>query len=116
MTTAITFEQNNTEASEGAIELIAGATRTFACTYVWGNPTSPSATAFRSTSGTGSGRSVTSTIFPTNSPSASGSVVTLSPATGFVGDAEYIITVSATVDSQTTKNQIRVIVKKDGRF
>ena len=112
MTTAITFLSNKPEALESPINITEGDTRVFACTY-WATPTSPAAVAYRSNSGAGNGRAVTSTIFPTNSPSASGLVVTLSTATGFVGNAEYIISVTATVDSQSFVRYFKVRVRKD---
>jgi hypothetical protein len=112
MATAINFVQNSSEALQGVQALSEGDTRTFACTY-WAAPSTPTAVAYRSTSGTGNGRAVTSTVFPTNSPSASGNVVTLSLATGFVGNADYLLSISATVDSQVYVRYIRVRVRKD---
>lgn len=53
---------------------------------------SPSVAAYKNRA------TVTSTLFPTNSPTASGNVVTLSPLTGMVGGNTYVIAITATVD------------------
>lgn len=112
MATSITFLNNKPEALESPISLTEGETRTFSCTY-WATPTSPAVVAYRSTSGSGNGRAVTATVFPSGSASATGLVVTLPSATGFVGNAEYVISVTATVDSQTVVRYIKVRVRKD---
>lgn len=115
MSQTVIFEQNKPMARQ-VIDLIAGQTEVVICNYLFGNPTSPSAAAFRNSNGVGFGRTVTSTVFPVNSPSASGSQVTLSPMTGLLGPAEYIVEVSATVNSVSDKHQFRVRVKKAGAF
>jgi hypothetical protein len=52
---------------------------------------------------------VTSTLFPTNSPTASGNVVTLSALTGMVGGNTYVIALSATVDGATIIRKLVVM-------
>lgn len=44
-------------------------------------------------------REVTSVVLPTNSPTASGNVVTLSPIFNMVGGNRYVVAVTATADS-----------------
>lgn len=56
---------------------------------------SPSVTAYKNRA------DVTNTLFPTNTPTASGNVVTLSTLTGMVGGNTYVIAISATVDGAT---------------
>lgn len=103
--------KNQTKGSH--IKLVEGATRVWVCYYLYGTPSSPAAAAFRSSSGSGNGATVTTTVFPTNSPSVSGTSVTLSVATGFVGNATYKIKVTATVNSQTEVHYFFVDVAKD---
>ena len=102
----ITFTQDRIFAVESPIKVVEGSTITFACTF-WGTASSPSAVAYRKL------KTVTTTVFPTNSPTASGAVVTLSPATGFVGGADYIIDVTATVASDVWVKKIKLICSKD---
>ena len=102
----ITFTEKRPFAVESPIKTVEGASLTFACTY-WGTVSTPSAAAYRNNA------TVTTTVFPTNSPSASGSVVTLSPATGLVGNARYIIAVTATVGGDVHVKKLELIVGKD---
>lgn len=114
MSDTIYFTQGQPEALGGHIKLVEGAGKTWVCNYNWSNPSAPSAAkAYRSTSGSGNGTDVSATVFPTNSPSASGANVTLSAAAGFVGNATYKIVVSATVDSQPDVHYFFVDVVKD---
>ena len=55
------------------------------------------------------GTAVTSTLFPTNTPTASGNAVTFSPLTGMVGGDTYVVVLSATVDGST--RLIKLVVK-----
>lgn len=57
---------------------------------------------------------VTSTVFPTNSPSVSANVVTLSTATGLVGGERYVIAVTAVVDGATLIRKLLLIVAGAG--
>ena len=102
----VTFTEERPFAVESPVYVVEGSTITFGCTF-WGAVTSPAAAAYRKKT------TVTSTVFPTNSPSASGSVVTLSPATGFVGGANYIIAVTGTVSGDVFVKKIEVICSKD---
>jgi len=102
----ITFLEDEVWAVESPVDVVEGESVTFACTY-WDTPSSPSAKAYRRN------LTVTTTVFPTNSPTASGSVVTLSPATGLVGGGRYVIAVTATVDSDTRVRKIMLKCAKD---
>ena len=102
----LTFTQPKIYAVQSPVKIVEGSTITFACGY-WGTASTPSAAAYRK------GKTVTTTVFPTNTPSASGAVVTLSPATGFSGGADYIIVVTATVSGDVWKKKIKLIVAKD---
>ena len=102
----VTFTQDRDWAIESPVHVVEGSTITFACTY-WGAVTSPSAVAYRNNT------PVTTVVFPTNTPSSSGSVTTLSPATGFVGDAKYVVAVTGTVGGDVPVKKIEVVVGKD---
>lgn len=102
----VTFLEDKTFAVESPVYVVEGESLTFSCT-AWGAVSSPSAVAYRKKT------TVTSTVFPTNSPSASGSVVTLSPATGFVGGANYIIAVTFTLSGDTFVRKIELVASKD---
>ena len=110
MAKSITFTEEDPYAVEGSnsnpLRLIEGSTVTLSCKY-WGTVSSPSATAYKNR------QTATTTVFPTNTPSASGSIVTLSPATGFVGGARYVINVIATVSSDIWVKKIEIVVGRD---
>lgn len=89
--------------------LVEGEGITYSITYL--NATtcsSPSAIVYRN-----GNNDVTSTVMPSGSHSATGNVVTLKPITGLVGNATYIIAVTATVDGNTRVKKIKLIVQKD---
>ena len=102
----VNFSEKKPYAIESPIKIIEGAQIIFTGTY-WGAVSSPSAVAYRNK------QVATPTVFPTNSPTASGSVVTLSVATGFIGGARYEIAVSATVAGDKHVKKIEVICGKD---
>lgn len=102
----ITFTEKKTYAIESPIKVVEGASIVFACTY-WGTVSTPTAVAYRNRA------TVTSTVFPTNSPSAAGAVVTLSAAAGFVGGARYEIAVAATVGGDKHIKKIELICGRD---
>ena len=89
---------------ESPIDAIEGESLTFTITYEGATTcSSPTALAYRNKT------SVTATVFPTNTPTASGNVVTLSPLTGML-HGNYVVAVTATVDGnvQVRKFQVRV--------
>jgi len=102
----LNFVEDRPFAIESPVDVVEGSSITFACTG-WGAVSSPSAVAYRKKT------TVTSTVFPTNSPSASGSVITLSPATGLVGGANYIIAVTFTLLGDVFVRKIELICSKD---
>ena len=110
MAKTINFTEESPFAVEGSfnnpLRIIEGSTITFSCNY-WGTASTPSTTAYRKR------QVVTTTVFPTNTPTASGSVVTLSPATGFVGGARYVINVIATVASNIWVKKIEIVCGRD---
>lgn len=106
MSKNITFVNDEIWAVESPVEVVEGESVTYACTF-WDTPSIPSAVAYRRN------QTVTTTVFPTNFPTASGYIVTLSPATGLVGGGRYVIVVSATVSGDVRKKQIMLICKKD---
>lgn len=57
---------------------------------------------------------VTSTIFPTNTPTASGNEVTLSTAKAWTSGERYVIEIKATVDSTILVKVLVVIVRVTG--
>lgn len=99
----ITFVEPQVFAVQGDIPAVAGESIPFACTF-WDTATSPAVIAYVNR------QLATSTIFPTNSPTASGKVVTLSLATGFTGGTRCEICVSATVGGGVRTRKINVIV------
>jgi hypothetical protein len=101
----ITFTETDTFGVQSPVDAVEGETITFSCTF-WGAATSPAVTAFRNR------QTFTTTVFPTNSPTASGSVVTLSPAV-FAASGHYVINVRATVDSSTRQRKFMVVVGRD---
>ena len=65
-------------------------------TTPWGSvPTSPSATAFDTTSGVE--QNVTTTVFPTNTPTVAGDIITLSVLTALAVSHIYRIEVKFTI-------------------
>lgn len=77
---------------------------TITTTKLVSNPTSPTAVAFDLTTG----ETVTSTVFPTNSPSVSGDVITLSPLKSLSKGHTYRIEVLFTVGSSKHEGYIIV--------
>ena len=55
------------------------------------------------------GTAVTSTLFPTNTPSASGNTVTFSAMTGMVGGDRYVVTLTVVVDGSTWVKKLVVV-------
>lgn len=110
MSKAITFTEEEAFAVEGQpsnpLRLIEGSTVTLACTF-WGAVTSPNAAVYRNR------QNVTSTVMPTGSHIASGSVATLKPLTALVGGARYVIAVTGTVSSDVWVKKIEVVVGRD---
>lgn len=105
----VTFIEDKNHAVGSPIEVVEGSSITLSCTF-WDDASSPSAKASKNN------QDITATVFPTNTPTASGNVVTLSPATGLVGasaGAKYVIAVTAVVDGDTVVKQVELIVSKD---
>ena len=105
----VTFLGNEPFAVESPLQLVEGASITFVCTYADGTTVSgtPTAVAYKKKT------AVTTTVFPTGSVTASGNVVTLKPATGFIGGNKYIIAVTAVVDSITLVHKFQINAAKD---
>ena len=92
---------------ESPIDAVEGESLTFTITYEGATTaSSPTAVAYRNKT------SDTSIVFPTNTPTGSGNVVTLSPLTGLV-HGKYVVAVTATVDSQTQVRKFMVRVGRD---
>ena len=92
---------------ESPVYATEGESLTYTITYEGATTvSSPSALAYRNKT------AVTSTVFPTNTPTASGNVVTLSPLTGLL-HGNYIVSVTATVDGNTEVRKLMVIVGRD---
>ena len=72
------------------------------------SPTSPSVAAFDEESGA----DVTSTVFPTNTPSASGDIITLSPLRALTKGRVYRIEVAFTVGSSIYECYFRVLCEQ----
>jgi len=102
----LTFTQDRDWAIESPVNLVEGSTVTFACTF-WGAVTSPGAAVYRRNA------TVTATVMPSGSHSASGSVATLKPLTALVGDAKYVIAVTGTVGGDVFVKKIEIAVGKD---
>jgi hypothetical protein len=102
----VNFAQDKDWARESPVNVVEGSTVTFACTY-WGAVTSPTAAVYRNNA------TVTSTVMPSGSHTASGAVATLKPATGLVGGARYVIAVTGTVAGDIHVKKIELIVSKD---
>jgi len=95
---------------ESPYYLIEGSSITWSITFDGATTVAtPVATAYKDET------AVTSTIFPTNTPTASGNVVTLSAATGFLGGERYVIVLSAVVDGATLLVKLLVIVASPGQ-
>ena len=94
---------------ESPLTVVEGESITYSVTYL-GITTcsSPTALVYRNGS-----NDVTSTVMPSGSHSAAGNVVTLKPATGMVGNANYVIAVTCTADGNTRVKKIKLIVQKD---
>lgn len=108
--TRLTAMQQTTFVLESPWYVVEGESYAFTLTYEGATSvTSPSAAAYKDES------AVTNTIFPTNLPSASGNVVTLSPATGFTGGERYVVAVTATVDGATVIKKIVFVVSTPGQ-
>lgn len=103
----VTFTQDREWAVQSPIKLVEGSTVTIACTFSWGAVTSPNAAVYRNKA------TVTSTVMPSGSHTASGSVATLKPLTALVGGANYVIAVTGTVGGDVHVKKIEVIVSKD---
>lgn len=111
MTTTVTFTKAKVEGNESPFDITEGETRYFVCNY-WDTVSTPVVTAYQSSSGSGNGIDVTSTVFPTNSPTSSGISTTLSAATGFEGGKEYVINVTGTVSGEVFVKYFRIRVRK----
>jgi len=97
------FVQDQVFAIESPIHAVEGSTFTITCTY-WGAVTSPTAAIYRN------GTEVTSTVMPSGSHTASGSVATLKPLTALVGGAKYVIDVTGTVGGDVWVKKIEMTV------
>ena len=106
MSKSITFTEDQVFAVQSRIDAVEGSTVTLACTF-WGAVTSPGATVYRNR------QDVTSTVMPSGSHSASGSVATLKPLTALVGGARYIIAVTGTVSGDVWIKKVMIVVGRD---
>ena len=101
MSKAITFIEEKIWAIESPLEILEGSSVTLSCTF-WGTVTSPDAAVTRNR------QTVTSTVMPSGSHTASGSVATLKPLTALVGGARYVITITGTVAGDTWKKKVEI--------
>jgi hypothetical protein len=91
-------------AIESPVTMVEGESRTFTVQFLGASSvSSPSVKAYHNKS------DVTSTLFPTNTPTASGDTVTLSPLEGIEGGETYVIVVTATVDSNTEIGKFQIV-------
>lgn len=96
--------RNDMHVSESPRYTVAGESLTMAWVFEGASSvSSPSVVAYKD------GTLVTDTLFPTNSPTASGNAVTFSPLTGMVGGDTYVVVLSATVDGST--RVVKLVVK-----
>ena len=102
----VNFIQDQVFAIESPLHAVEGSTLTLTCTY-WGAVTSPTAAVYRN------GTAVTSTVMPSGSHTASGSVATLKPLTALVGGAKYVIAVTGTVSGDVWIKKIEMTVGRD---
>lgn len=96
--------RNDTHVTESPRYTVAGESLTM--TWVFEGATAcsaPAVTAYKD------GTTITSTLFPTNTPSASGNTVTFSPLTGMVGGDRYVVALTVTVDGSTRVVKLVVI-------
>jgi len=106
MTTNVNFTKDRVWAVESPLEFVEGSTVTLSCTY-WSSVSSPAATVYRNKA------NVTSTVMPSGTATASGSVSTLKPLTALVGGAEYVVAVTGTVSGDVWIKKIEIICSKD---
>lgn len=93
--------RNDTHVNESPRYTVAGESLTMVWVFEGATSVSnPSVAGYKD------GTDVTSTLFPTNSPSASGNTVTFSPLTGMVGGDTYVVVLTATVDGSTRLTKI----------
>ena len=99
---------NTTWIMESPLAMVEGESITYTVTYLGAaSVSSPTTKAYKD------GTDVTTTVFPTNAPSASGNVVTLSPVTGLVGGQTYIVALTATVDARTEIRKLKILAVSD---
>lgn len=114
MTTPITFHEDSIDADESPIDMTEGEQKYFACTF-WGTPSSVSVASYYSGSGVGKG--ITASIFADGSATVSGNTATLTLCGGtgkaLVGRREYVVNVTATVDSEVFIRKFRIRVRRD---
>lgn len=104
----LTVQLNDTWCLESPIYRTEGITETFSVKVIGGGAfSSPFAVAYKKKT------AVTSTIFPSGSITAASNIITLKPATGFVGNSAYIIAITATENSNIRVYKFEVIIGKD---
>ena len=106
MSASITFTEKRPFVVESPLRVIEGSTVTLACTF-WGAVTSPSATVYLRRA------NVTTTVMPTGSHTASGSVATLKPLTALVGGSRYIVSVVGTVSGSIWVKKLEIVCGRD---
>ena len=106
MSASIDFTEKRPFATQSPLRVIEGSTITLACTF-WGAVTSPTATVYRRRA------NVTTTVMPSGSHTASGSVATLKPLTALAGGARYIVAVTGTVSGDVWIKKLEIIVGRD---
>ncbi len=100
----IKFSENKVFSDDSPVELVAGVTETFSCTY-WGAVTSVTAVAYKRK------KDVSATVFPSGSISTSGAVATLRPLTALTVGT-YVVTVTGTVGGSIKVKKLQVNVQK----
>ena len=105
MSVSITFT-DGPWAQESPVVQVAGESITYVCTFLGGKVISAvgsTPTAYKNRT------SVTSTVFPAGTTSATANQVTLKPLTSLTGGSRYVIVVSVTLDGNTTIKKFEVI-------
>lgn len=98
MTTALSVKNTEVWCEQSPINATEGENRRFTVTFLDATTmTFPAVKVYANR------REVTSVVSPTNSPSASGNIVTLSPILNMVGGNRYVVAVSSIKDGADTR-------------
>lgn len=105
---ALNVNLNDVWALESPLQRVEGITETFTLKVVGGGTVSSiTAKAYKKKV------DVSSTVFPSGSITSAGNVITLKPATGFVGNATYTIAVTCTEGGNVHVYKFDLKIQKD---